>query len=124
MKVILRFYILVFLFSVLCFVDVYDDDDDDDDDDSFCGMVELQRALSRDHCQRFSQLQISDTPLAGFEPEQNLSSGFVELRFAVVITAIPRRVKLHYNRDMALICDNAEITLILKLPPSITNFVK
>ena len=55
MKVILRFYILVFLFSVLCFVDVYDDDDDDDDDDdSFCGMVELQRALSRDHCQRFS----------------------------------------------------------------------
>ena len=43
----------------------------------FCGMVDRQKAFilisSRDHCQRFSPLQISDTPRAGFEPAQNLN---------------------------------------------------
>ena len=34
---------------------------------------------------------ISDTPLAGFEPMQNLSSGFVEWSCAVEITTTPRR---------------------------------
>ena len=33
---------------------------------------------SRDHCQRFSPSQISDTPWPGFEPAQKLSSGFIE----------------------------------------------
>ena len=33
---------------------------------------------SRDHCQRFSPSQISDTPRAGFEPAQIHSSGFVK----------------------------------------------
>ena len=33
---------------------------------------------SRDHCQRHSLLRISDTPRAGFESAQNLSSGIVE----------------------------------------------
>ena len=32
----------------------------------------------RDHCQRSSPSRISDTPQAGFEPAQNLSSGLVE----------------------------------------------
>ena len=48
----------------------------------FCGMVDQRKAFSlissRDHCQRSSPSRISDTPRAGFEPEQNLSSGFVE----------------------------------------------
>ena len=48
----------------------------------FCGMVDQRKTLgfisSRDHCQRFSPSQISDTPQAGFEPAQNLSSHFVE----------------------------------------------
>ena len=35
---------------------------------------------------RFSPSQISDTPRVGFEPAQNLNSGFVELSCAVVIT--------------------------------------
>ena len=51
-------------------------------DDFFCGMVDQRKAFSlissRDHCQRSSPSQISDTLLAGFEPVQNLSSGFVE----------------------------------------------
>ena len=48
----------------------------------FCGMVDRQKAFglisSRDHCQRFSPSRISDTPRAGFEPAQNLCSGFAE----------------------------------------------
>ena len=61
----------------------------------FCGMVDRRKAFSlissRDHCQRSSPSQISDTPRAGFEPSQNLSLGLVECSCAVVITAIPRR---------------------------------
>ena len=51
----------------------------DDDDDGFCGMVDRQKAFSlissRDHCQRSSPPRIFDTPQAGFEPVQSLSSG-------------------------------------------------
>ena len=47
----------------------------------FCGMVEQRKAFSlissRDHCRRSLPLRISDRPQAGFEPEQNLSSGLV-----------------------------------------------
>ena len=47
-----------------------------------CGMVDRRKAFSlissRDRCQRFSPSRISDTPRAGFEPAQNLSSGLVE----------------------------------------------
>ena len=46
----------------------------------FCGMVDRRKSFSlissRDNCQRSSPLWISDTPRAGFEPAQNLSSGF------------------------------------------------
>ena len=48
----------------------------------FCGMVDRRKAFSlissRDHCQRTSPSRISETPRAGFEPGQNLSSDFVE----------------------------------------------
>ena len=48
----------------------------------FCGMVDRRNALSlisnRDHCQRFSPSQISNTLRVGFEPAQNLRSGFIE----------------------------------------------
>ena len=43
----------------------------------FCGMVDQQKAFSFisswDHCQRSPPSWISDTPLAGLEPAQNLS---------------------------------------------------
>ena len=68
-----------------------DDDDDDDDDDMmmmmmmkncFCGIVNRRKTFSlissRDHCQRSSPSRISDTPQSGFEPVQNLGSGFDE----------------------------------------------
>ena len=46
----------------------------------FCGMVDRQKVFSLisnwDHCQRSSPSRISDTLRAGFEPAQNLSSGF------------------------------------------------
>ena len=62
----------------------------------FCGMVDRRKAFSlissRDHCQRSSPLQISDTPQAGFEPAQNLSSGFVEWSCAVVVTTTPHLI--------------------------------
>ena len=61
----------------------------------FCGMVYRRKAFSlissRHHCQRSSPSRISDTPRAGFETAQNLSSGLVEWSCAVVITTIPRR---------------------------------
>ena len=48
----------------------------------FCDMVDRRKAFSlissSDHCQRSSPWRIFDTPRAGFEPVQNLSSGFVE----------------------------------------------
>ena len=56
----------------------------------FCGMVDRRNAssliFSRDHCQKFSPSRISDTLQTGFEPAQNLNSGFVEWSCAVVIT--------------------------------------
>ena len=45
---------------------------------------------SGDHCQRSSPSRIPDTPQVGFEPAQNLSSGFDEYSCAVVITTTPR----------------------------------
>ena len=58
----------------------------------FYGMVDRRKVFSlissRNHCQRSSPTQISDTRRAGFEPAQNLSSGLVEWRCAVVITWI------------------------------------
>ena len=64
----------------------------------FCGMVDRRKAFSlisnRDHCQRSSSSRISDTPRAGFEPAQNLSSGFVEWSCAVEITT---KLRHHYT---------------------------
>ena len=53
----------------------------------FCSMVHRRKAFSlicsRDYCQISSSSRISDTPRAGFEPAQNLSSGFIEWSCAV-----------------------------------------
>ena len=50
----------------------------------FCSMVDQQKTFSllssRDHCQRSSSSQISNTPRAGFDPAQNLSSDLVLLK--------------------------------------------
>ena len=55
----------------------------------FCGMVYRRKALSlissRGHCQRFSSSQIFDTPQAKLKSGLNLSSGFEERSYAVVI---------------------------------------
>ena len=57
-----------------------DDDDDDDEDNELFLWYDQQKAFSlicsRDHWQGSSPSQISDTPLVGFEPAQNLSLGF------------------------------------------------
>ena len=65
-------------------------------------LTDERRSLisSRDHCQRSSPSRISDTPRAGFEPAQNLSSGFDEWSCAIVITTTPRRQQflfVYYN---------------------------
>ena len=61
----------------------------------FWGMVDRRKTFSlisgRDHCQWSWPSRISDTPRAGFDPGQNLSSGLVEWSCAVVITTTPRR---------------------------------
>ena len=54
----------------------------DDYDESFLWYIDRRKAFSLifrwDHCQRSSPSRISDTPRAGFEPAQNLSSSLVE----------------------------------------------
>ena len=66
------------------------------DDEFFFGMVDRQKAFSRisnwNHSQRYSPWRIFDTPRAGFEPVQNLSSGLVEWSYPVVITTTPQRL--------------------------------
>ena len=72
----------------------------------YCGMVDRRKAFSlissRDHCQRSSPSRISDTPRAGFEPAQNLSSDLVEWSCAAVITTTPRRHSLFLNLFLTL----------------------
>ena len=64
----------------------------------FCGMVDWQNTFgfisSQYHFQRFSPSQNSDLPPAGFEPVQNLSSGFDKWNCAVVITTTTPHHKL------------------------------
>ena len=64
-------------------------------DKLFLWYVDPRKAFSlissRDHCQRSSPSRISNTPRAGFEPVQNLSSGLAESSCAVVITTTPWR---------------------------------
>ena len=66
----------------------------------FYDMVDQRKVFSiissQDHCQRSSPSRIFNTPRAGFEPGQNLSSGLVEWSCAVVITTTPRRHKKMY----------------------------
>ena len=58
-------------------------------------LTDEKRSLmsSLDHCQRFSPSRISDTLRVGFEPAQNLCSGFDKWSCAVVITTTPQRHK-------------------------------
>ena len=66
----------------------------------FCSMVDRRKTFSlissRDHCQRSSPSWVSDTPRAGFEPAQSLSSDLLEWSCAVVITTTPRRHNIFY----------------------------
>ena len=59
----------------------------------FCSMVDRRKAFSliccRGHCQRSSPSRIPNTTRAGFEPNQNLCSEFVEWSYAVVTTTTP-----------------------------------
>ena len=80
----------------------------------FCGMVDRRKEFSiisnRDHCQRSSPSLISDTPRAGFEPAQNLSSDFVEWICAVVIIEMFGNSKLLFSISILPLRDwNAEI---------------
>ena len=54
-----------------------------DNDELFLCMVDKGKAFSLvsigDHCQRSSPLRISDMLRVGFEPAQNLNSGFATL---------------------------------------------
>ena len=69
----------------------------------FCGMGDRQRAFSlisnRDHCQRSSSSLISDTPLAGFEPAQNLSSRLIESLCSSDQKQCHQKLKHDCNKD-------------------------
>ena len=74
----------------------------------FCGMVDRRKAFSlissQDHCQRSSPSRIFDTPRAGFEPVQNLSSALVEWSCTVVITTTPWLILFKQSHCMQLCC--------------------
>ena len=74
----------------------------------FCGMVDRRKAFSLisswDHCQRSSPSRIFDTPRAGFEPVQNLSSALVEWSCTVVITTTPWLILSKQSHCMQLCC--------------------
>ena len=74
-----------------------------------CGMVDQRKTFSlissHKDCQISSPLWISNTPQAGFEPAQNLNSGFVEWSCAVVITTTPQRVTNSDNHYTILALD-------------------
>ena len=74
----------------------------------FCGMVDRRKAFSLisswDHCQRSSPSRIFDTPQAGFEPVQNLSSALVEWSCTVVITTTPWLILFKQSHCMQLCC--------------------
>ena len=63
----------------------------------FCLLVELRKTLrfvaSQDHSQRFSQMQISDTPRAWLETLQNPIPSFVDWIYAAVITTVSKKAK-------------------------------
>ena len=71
--------------------------------DCFCGMVDRGKAFSlissRDHCHISSSSRISNATRAGFGPAQDMSSGFVEWRCAVVITTTPRRQQWEFGNE-------------------------
>ena len=71
-----------------------------------CGIVDLRKVftpyIQPVPCQRFSPLQIFDTPRAGFKPRQDLSSDFVEWSYAVVISTTPRRSIWRNNCKVSL----------------------
>ena len=79
----------------------------------FCGMVDRRKGLSPisslDHCQRSSPSLIFDTPQAGFEPSQNLSSGLVEWSCAGIITSTTTR------RLRVCVCDGCNSTNVYKI---------
>ena len=76
----LVYYILICIFDPLMMMNC------------FCKMVEKRKAFSIisswDHCQRFSPLFISKVLWVGFEPANNLNSGFFEGSCAEVIYMI------------------------------------
>ena len=90
----------------------------------FCVMVDLQKAFSLisswDHCQRSSTWRISDMPQAGFEHVQNLSSGLVDRRCAVVIIITPRR----YVTFLSFLCICNERTLSTFVDASLSRYLK
>ena len=73
----------------------------------FCGIVDGQKAFSlissRDHCQRSSPSWISDMPWAGFEPAQNLSSGFVEWSCAVSLSQTYIKIGVHIQKFLSVL---------------------
>ena len=84
----------------------------------FFGMVDRRKAFtlisSRDHCQRSSSSRISDTPRAGFEPAQNLGSGFFKCSCAVVLTTTPQ---CHKPKGAHLLTDS------VRSPPCLFRFL-
>ena len=97
----------------------------------FCGMVDRRKAFSlissRDHCQRSSPSRISDTPRAGFEPAQNLSSGFVERSYAAAITTTHGKIRCSVDSSADLQNVHEEVVnkncFFIKIENIVENFI-
>ena len=76
----------------------------------FCGVVDRRKVFSlissRYHCQRSSPSRISDTPQAGFELAQNLSSDFYEWSCtSTSITKKQSKLKPKFNQHPYVVTD-------------------
>ena len=83
----------------------------------FAEWLTNERPSSRDNCRKFSLSKISDTTWSGFQPAQNLNSGFVEWYWTLVITTTPRHHILFPSNAWYHICYS--ITL-----PHWKNFIR
>ena len=76
----------------------------------FCGMVDRRKTFSlisnREHCQRSYPSLLSDMSRAGFEPEQNLRSGFFWIKlcnrdnhYSTALLQWLQKIKDYQNKD-------------------------
>ena len=108
-------YSMMMMMMMNCFCDIFYDDNELLFMNCFC-FCDQRKVFSLfsswNYCQRSSPSWISDTSWVGFEPVQNLNSGLVEWRCAVVITTSPRRLHVSAGSSCDIVFPVTLVTTI------------